>query len=103
MKLVHPAVRVVTEPWRVGAFHRAPLLASRSFAPAALRMTGPLASRRGRGGTRASEASAPSVDCGPGRAEFCMEDAMDRLPFPGGRTAGSGVGHFHVSVQVGSR
>jgi aspartyl protease family protein len=28
---------------------------------------------------------------------------MDRLPFPGGRTAGSEMGHFHVSVQVGSR
>ena len=28
---------------------------------------------------------------------------MDRLPFPGGRTEVSGVGHFHVSVQVGSR
>ena len=28
---------------------------------------------------------------------------MDRLPFPGGRTAGSGMGHFHVPVQVGSR
>ena len=28
---------------------------------------------------------------------------MNRLPFPGGRTAGSGMGHFHVSVQVGSR
>src|SRR5438034_5171695 len=26
---------------------------------------------------------------------------MDRLPFPGGRTADSGMGHFHVSVQVG--
>ena|SRR5437763_1315799 len=26
---------------------------------------------------------------------------MDWLPFPGGRTAGSGMGHFHVSVQVG--
>src|SRR5205823_5694554 len=30
-----------------------------------------------------------------------MEDAMKRLPFPGGRTADSGMGHFHVSVQVG--
>ena len=28
---------------------------------------------------------------------------MDRLPFPGGCDAGSGMGHFHVSVQVGSR
>ncbi len=28
---------------------------------------------------------------------------MDRLPFPGGRTEVSGMGHFHVSVQVGSR
>ena|SRR5256885_12581867 len=28
---------------------------------------------------------------------------MDRLPFPGDRTAGSGMGHFHVSVQVGRR
>ena len=28
---------------------------------------------------------------------------MNRLPFPGGRTATSGMGHFHVSVQVGSR
>ena len=28
---------------------------------------------------------------------------MNRLPFPGGRTAGSGMGHFHVPVQVGSR
>ena len=28
---------------------------------------------------------------------------MDRLPFPGGRTAGSGMGHFRVSVQVGRR
>ena len=26
---------------------------------------------------------------------------MDRLPFPGGRTTDSGMGHFHVSVQVG--
>src|SRR5439155_20809642 len=37
------------------------------------------------------------------RTQFCTEDAMDRLPFPGGRTEVSGVGHFHVSVQVGSR
>ena len=28
---------------------------------------------------------------------------MNRLPFPGGRTKDSGVGHFHVTVQVGSR
>jgi len=28
---------------------------------------------------------------------------MDRLPFPGGRAAGSGMGHFRVAVQVGSR
>jgi len=28
---------------------------------------------------------------------------MERLPFPGDSTAGSGVGHFHVPVQVGSR
>ena len=28
---------------------------------------------------------------------------MDRLPFPGGRAAGSGMGHFRVSVQVGRR
>jgi len=28
---------------------------------------------------------------------------MNRLPFPGGRTTDSGVGHFHVTVQVGSR
>src|SRR5438876_5299097 len=28
---------------------------------------------------------------------------VDRVPFPGGRTEVSGVGHFHVSVQVGSR
>src|SRR5437773_3592059 len=28
---------------------------------------------------------------------------MDWLPFPGGRTAGSGMGHFRVSVQVGRR
>src|SRR5439155_2624534 len=35
--------------------------------------------------------------------KVCMEDAMDRLPFPGGGDAGSGVGHFHMPVQVGSR
>src|SRR5207237_6750188 len=34
-------------------------------------------------------------------ATVCMEGAMDRLPFPGGRTTDSGMGHFHVSVQVG--
>ena len=28
---------------------------------------------------------------------------MDRLPLPGGRTAGSGMGHFRVAVQVGNR
>jgi aspartyl protease family protein len=28
---------------------------------------------------------------------------MDRLPFPGGRTSDSGMGHFHVSVEVGPR
>ena len=28
---------------------------------------------------------------------------MNRLPFPGGRTTDSGVRHFHVTVQVGSR
>ena len=28
---------------------------------------------------------------------------MDRLPFPGGRTAGSGMGHFRVAVEVGNR
>ena len=28
---------------------------------------------------------------------------MDWLPFPGGRTAGSGMGHFRVSVQVARR
>jgi len=28
---------------------------------------------------------------------------MNRLPFPGGRTTDSRVGHFHVTVQVGSR
>ena len=28
---------------------------------------------------------------------------MDRLPFPGGRTAGSSMGHFRVSVQIGRR
>jgi len=28
---------------------------------------------------------------------------MERLPFPGGCTADSEVGHFHVTVQVGSR
>ena len=28
---------------------------------------------------------------------------MDRLPFPGGRTADSGVGHFRVAVHVGNR
>src|SRR5437016_9015019 len=32
-----------------------------------------------------------------------MEDAMDRLPFPGGQTSGSGVGHFRVSIHVGRR
>jgi len=28
---------------------------------------------------------------------------MDRLPFPGGQTSGSGVGHFRVSIHVGRR
>ena len=28
---------------------------------------------------------------------------MERLPFPGGCTADSDVGHFHVTVQLGSR
>jgi len=28
---------------------------------------------------------------------------MDRLPFPGGRTAGSEVGHVRVAVQIGNR
>jgi len=36
-------------------------------------------------------------------ATICLEGATDRLPFPGDRTADSGVGHFRVSVQVGSR
>src|SRR6266496_6784925 len=26
---------------------------------------------------------------------------MDRLPFPGGRSPGSGMGHFWVSIAVG--
>jgi len=34
---------------------------------------------------------------------FLHEDAMKRLPFPGGRSAGSGMGHFRVPVQVGNR
>jgi len=32
-----------------------------------------------------------------------MEGAMDRLPFPGGRTTGSEMGHFKVPIQVGDR
>ena len=28
---------------------------------------------------------------------------MDRLPFPGGQTSGSAVGHFRVSIHVGRR
>jgi len=32
-----------------------------------------------------------------------MEDAMERLPLPGGRTPDSGVGHFRVTVEIGSR
>ena len=28
---------------------------------------------------------------------------MDRLPFPGGQTSGSGVGRFRVSIHVGRR
>src|SRR2546430_15689691 len=28
---------------------------------------------------------------------------MDRLPFPGGRTAGSEMGHVRVAVQIGNR
>jgi len=28
---------------------------------------------------------------------------MNRLPFPGGRSAGSGMGHFRVPIQVGNR
>ena len=32
-----------------------------------------------------------------------MDDAIDRLPIPGGSTPGSRVGHFHVSVEVGTR
>jgi aspartyl protease family protein len=28
---------------------------------------------------------------------------MDRLPFPGGRTADSGMGNFSVRVQIGDR
>ncbi len=28
---------------------------------------------------------------------------MNRLPLPGGRTVGSGVGHFRVAVQIGNR
>src|SRR6266699_7295083 len=45
----------------------------------------------------------PSVDCGRSPATFCMEDAMERLPLPGGRTPDSGVGHFRVTVELGSR
>src|SRR6266566_3135858 len=36
-------------------------------------------------------------------ATFSVEDAMNRLPLPGGRTVGSGVGHFRVAVQIGNR
>src|SRR5437899_917079 len=28
---------------------------------------------------------------------------MDRLPFPGGHSPGSGMGHFRVSIEVGRR
>lgn len=28
---------------------------------------------------------------------------MDRLPLPGGGAAGSGIGHFRVAVEVGTR
>src|SRR5256884_9092701 len=58
---------------------------------------------RGTGGEDHGEGDPgpPSVDLPHKSATVCMEDAMKRLPFPGGRTADSGMGHFHVSVQVG--
>src|SRR5437016_13184251 len=43
------------------------------------------------------------VGTGPKNARDGLEDAMDRLPFPGGQTSGSGVGHFRVSIHVGRR
>ena len=39
----------------------------------------------------------------PVTRRFVMEGAMDRLPFPGGSTAGSGMGHFWVPVQIRRR